>query len=298
MTTADPHTEIDLDSLSTDKHGYTVDDEDDDDPVLLDRDGDPVRNLARAIPIRRADAALRVRKVEAAAADRTAQAAEVEQALGRTARHRVRRTRRRRQRRHHQRFMEHLNPRGARVVALEKPTDLEKSQWYFQRYVVHLPTFGEMVFFDRSWYNRAGVEKVMGFCTPEQHAEFMRQAPAFEQMLVNEGIHLVKFWFSVSPAEQRTRFAIRLIDPLRQWKFSSTDMESVDRWQAYTDAKEEMFVATDTDYAPWIVVKSNDKKRGRINAMRYLLSQYDYDDKDDEVVGEPDPQIVGRALED
>jgi len=194
--------------------------------------------------------------------------------------------------------MEHLNPRGARVVALEKPTDLEKSQWYFQRYVTHLPTAGEMVFFDRSWYNRAGVEKVMGFCTPEQHAEFMRQAPAFEQMLVNEGIHLVKFWYSVSPSEQRTRFAIRLVDPLRHWKFSDMDMESVNRWNAYTEAKEEMFVATDTDHAPWIVVKSNDKKRGRINAMRYLLSRYDYDDKDVGVVGEPDPVIVGRALAD
>lgn len=155
-----------------------------------------------------------------------------------------------------------------------------------------------MVLFDRSWYNRAGVERVMGFCTPEQHAEFMRQAPAFEEMLVNSGLHLTKFWFSVSPSEQRTRFAIRLVDPLRQWKFSSMDMEAVNRWEDYTRAKEDMFVATDTDYAPWIVVKSNDKKRGRINAMRYLLSRFDYDDKDHDVVGEPDPLIVGRALED
>ena len=135
------------------------------------------------------------------------------------------------------RFTEHLNPRGARVVALEKPTEVEKAQWYFQRYVTHLPTAGEMVLFDRSWYNRAGVEKVMGFCTPEEHAEFMRQAPMFEDMLVSEGINLTKFWFSVSPAEQRTRFAIRLVDPVRQWKFSPMDMESVDRWTDYTAAK-------------------------------------------------------------
>ena len=155
-----------------------------------------------------------------------------------------------------------------------------------------------MVLFDRSWYNRAGVETVMGFCTPEQYAEFMRQAPAFEEMLVNEGIHLTKFWFSVSPAEQRTRFAIRRVDPLRHWKFSDMDLESVRRWDDYTTAKEEMFRNTDTDHAPWIVVKSNDKKRGRINAMRYLLSKFDYDDKDDDVVREPDPQVVGRALED
>ena len=155
-----------------------------------------------------------------------------------------------------------------------------------------------MVLFDRSWYNRAGVEKVMGFCTPEQHAEFLRQAPSFERMLVNDGISLTKFWFSVSPAEQRTRFAVRLVDPVRQWKFSPMDMESVNKWDDYTAAKEEMFGATDTDHAPWIVVKSNDKKRARVNAMRYLLARFDYDDKDDEVVDEPDPLIVGRALAD
>ena len=197
-----------------------------------------------------------------------------------------------------QRFMEHLNPRSARVVALEKPSEREQTQWYFQRYITHLPAAGEMVLFDRSWYNRAGVEKVMGFCTPEQHAEFLQQAPLFEEMVVNNGIHLTKFWFSVSPAEQRTRFAIRLVDPVRQWKFSPMDMESVNRWDNYTEAKEEMFCATDTDIAPWIVVKSNDKKRARINAMRHLLAKFDYDDKDHEVVGEPDPLIVGRALTD
>ena len=196
------------------------------------------------------------------------------------------------------RFMEHLNPRSARVVALEKPSERERTQWYFQRYITHLPAGGEIVLFDRSWYNRAGVEKVMGFCTPEQYAEFMDQAPRFEQMLVADGISLTKFWFSVSPAEQRTRFAIRLVDPVRQWKFSPMDIESVKRWDDYTAAKEAMFEATDTDDAPWIVVRSNDKKRARINAMRYVLAKSDYDDKDYELVGEPDPQIVGRALTD
>jgi polyphosphate kinase len=155
-----------------------------------------------------------------------------------------------------------------------------------------------MVLFDRSWYNRAGVEKVMGFCTAEQHAEFLDQAPLFEQMLVNDGISLTKLWFSVSPAEQRTRFAIRVVDPVRQWKFSPMDMESVNKWDDYTAAKEEMFAATDIDAAPWIEVKSNDKKRARVNVMRHLLAKSDYDDKDDEVVGEPDPLIVGRALAD
>jgi polyphosphate kinase len=183
-------------------------------------------------------------------------------------------------------------------VALDKPSEREQTQWYFQRYVTHLPAGGEMVLFDRSWYNRAGVEKVMGFCTDEQRDEFFEQAPAFEKMLVDDGISLTKLWFSVSPAEQRTRFAIRLVDPVKQWKFSPMDLESVNRWEQYTTAKEEMFSATDTDYAPWIVVKSNDKKRARINAMRHLLHKFDYADKDHEVVGEPDPLIVGRALED
>jgi polyphosphate kinase len=194
--------------------------------------------------------------------------------------------------------MEHLNPRSARVVALEKPSERERTQWYFQNYITHLPAGGDIVLFDRSWYNRAGVEKVMGFCTPDQYAEFIDQAPLFEQMLVANGISLTKFWFSVSPAEQRTRFAIRLVDPVRQWKFSPMDMESVNRWDDYTAAKEAMFEATDTDEAPWIVVRSNDKKRARINATRYVLAKSDYDDKDHELVGEPDPQIVGRALTD
>jgi polyphosphate kinase 2 len=194
--------------------------------------------------------------------------------------------------------MEHLNPRGARVVALEKPTERESTQWYFQRYVQHLPAGGEIVLFDRSWYNRAGVERVMGFCTDDQYAEFIDQAPLLEQMWVENGISLTKFWCSVSQSEQRTRFAIRLIDPVRQWKFSPMDVESLDKWDEYTAAKEEMFEATDTDIAPWIVVKSNDKKRARINAMRYVLSKFDYDDKDHEIVGEADPLIVGRALTD
>lgn len=196
------------------------------------------------------------------------------------------------------RFMEHLNPRGARVVALEKPTERERTQWYFQRYVPHLPAAGEIVLFDRSWYNRAGVERVMGFCTPEQHQEFVRQAPLFEEMLVRDGISLTKFWFSVSPAEQRTRFTIRQVDPVRQWKLSPMDLASLDKWDDYTAAKEDMFALTDTDFAPWIVVKSNDKKRARVNAMRHVLGKFDYDGKDHEVVGEADPLIVGRALTD
>ena len=196
------------------------------------------------------------------------------------------------------RFMEHLNPRGARVVALEKPTERETTQWYFQRYVEHFPAAGEMVLFDRSWYNRAGVERVMGFCSPKQYDEFIEQVPLFEQILVNDEISLIKFWFSVSQSEQRTRFTIRMVDPVRQWKLSPTDLASLDKWGDYTYAKEDMFAKTDTDVAPWIVVKSNDKKRARLNAMRYVLSKFDYDNKNFDIVGEPDPQIVGRALTD
>ncbi|MER5737629.1 polyphosphate kinase 2 [Streptomyces sp. NPDC002262] len=194
-----------------------------------------------------------------------------------------------------QRFTERLNPRGARIVALDKPTEREAGQWYFQRYVAHLPAAGEIVFFDRSWYNRAGVEKVMGFCTPEQYALFLRQCPEFEAMLVEDGILLVKFWFSVSRAEQRTRFAIRQVDPVRQWKLSPTDLASLDLWDAYTSAKVEMFRATDTEAAPWTVVKSNDKRRGRLEAMRSLLWRVDYASKDEEAVGRPDPLVVGAA---
>ena len=193
------------------------------------------------------------------------------------------------------RFTEHLNPRGARVVALEVPSERERRQWYFQRYVTHLPTAGELVLFDRSWYNRAGVERVMGFCTPEEYLEFMREAPEFEQMLVRSGIHLVKFWFSVSRGEQRTRFAKRETDPVRQWKLSPMDLAGLDKWDAYTDAKESMFFYTDTADAPWTVIKSNDKKRARVGALRYVLHTLDYTDKDLAVVQAPDPLIVGPA---
>ena len=193
------------------------------------------------------------------------------------------------------RFTEHLNPRGAQVVALTKPTERERTQWYFQRYVAHLPAAGEIVMFDRSWYNRAGVEHVMGFCTDEEYDEFLTRTPDFEHALVSSGLHLVKFWFSVSQAEQRTRFVIRQIDPVRQWKLSPIDVESLDRWDDYTRAKEAMFAATDTPHAPWTVVKSNDKKRGRLEAMRYVLNLFDYDGKDAGVVGRPDPLLVGAA---
>ncbi|MFC1408154.1 polyphosphate kinase 2 [Streptacidiphilus sp. N1-12] len=193
------------------------------------------------------------------------------------------------------RFTEHLNPRGARVVALQKPTDRENGEWYFQRYVEHLPTAGEIVLFDRSWYNRAGVERVMGFCSEDEYQRFMRQAPAFEKMLVDDGIALVKFWFSVSREEQRTRFTIRQIDPVRQWKLSPMDLASLDRWDEYTAAKVAMFRETDTEHAPWTVVKSNDKKRARVEAMRSVLARFDYTDKDAEVVGAPDPRIIGAA---
>ncbi|MCW4465377.1 polyphosphate kinase 2 [Glutamicibacter sp. MNS18] len=193
------------------------------------------------------------------------------------------------------RFTEHLNPRGARVVALEKPSERESTQWYYQRYIQHFPAAGEMVLFDRSWYNRAGVERVMGFCTDEQHTHFLRQTPQFEKLLVDEGIDLVKFWFSVSSGEQLTRFTIRRIDPVRQWKLSPMDLASLDKWDDYTMAKKEMFLATDTDFAPWIVVKSNDKKRARLQAMRHVLNLFEYTGKDHELVGIPDPRIVGRA---
>jgi polyphosphate kinase len=193
------------------------------------------------------------------------------------------------------RFMEHLNPRGARVVALEKPTDNERGQWYFQRYVNHLPTAGEIVLFDRSWYNRAGVERVMGFCSPAEYDEFMRQTPEFERMLARNDVHLVKFWFSVSREEQRRRFKERKIHPLKQWKLSPIDVASLDKWNDYTKAKEAMFFHTDTADAPWTVIKSNCKKRARLNAMRYILHKLPYAKKDSEHIGQVDPLIVGRA---
>ncbi|MFK7945923.1 MAG: polyphosphate kinase 2 [Paracoccaceae bacterium] len=193
------------------------------------------------------------------------------------------------------RFMEHLNPRSCRIVALEKPSEVERGQWFFQRYIEHLPTNGEMVLFDRSWYNRAGVERVMGFCEPNDYLEFMRQTPELERMLVRSGIRLYKYWFSVTQAEQRRRFKSRESDPLKQWKLSPIDLASLDKWDDYTEAKEAMFFYTDTADAPWTVIKSDDKKRARLNCMRHFLSTLDYPDKDPDVARLPDPLIVGHA---
>jgi polyphosphate kinase 2 len=193
------------------------------------------------------------------------------------------------------RFTENLNPRGARIVALEKPAEREQTEWYLQRYIAHLPAAGEIVMFDRSWYNRAGVERVMGFCRPDECMEFLREAPEFERMLARDGITLVKFWFSVSRAEQLRRFVDRQLDPVKRWKLSPIDLASLDKWDDYTDAKEAMFFFTDVADAPWTVVKSNDKKRSRIEAMRHVLSRIPYEDRDDRVVGRPDPLIVGPA---
>jgi len=195
------------------------------------------------------------------------------------------------------RFMEHLNPRGARVVALVKPTDAERGQWYFQRYVSHLPTAGEIVFFDRSWYNRAGVERVMGFCTNEEYREFVRQAPRFERMLARSGIHIIKFYLSVSREEQARRFKERESDPLKRWKLSPIDREAQTRWDAYTKAKEIVFRKTDIPEAPWIIVKTEDRMRARLETMRYVLSRFDYTDKDPNVAAMPDPLIMAPAAE-
>ncbi|GJL83325.1 MAG: polyphosphate kinase 2 [marine bacterium B5-7] len=193
------------------------------------------------------------------------------------------------------RFMEHLNPRGARVVALEKPTDAERSQWFFQRYITHLPAGGEISMFDRSWYNRAGVERVMDFCSPNDYLEFMRQCPDLERMLVRSGIWLFKYWFSVTQAEQRRRFESRSEDPLKQWKLSPIDRVSIDKWDDYTEAKEAMFFYTDTADAPWTIIKSDDKKRARLNCMQHFLSNLPYEGKDTRVVKGPDPLIVGSG---
>lgn len=191
------------------------------------------------------------------------------------------------------RFMEHLNPRAAKVVALEKPTEHELGQWYFQRYIVHLPTRGEVLFLDRSWYNRAGVERVMGFCNKLEYLEFMRECPEFERMLVNSGIKLFKYYFSVTKKEQRSRFESRAKDPLKQWKLSPVDQASVGLWPEYTRAKESMFFYTDTAACPWTIVKSDDKKRARLNCMQNFLSRLDYPGKDPTVVTGSDPLIVG-----
>ncbi len=192
------------------------------------------------------------------------------------------------------RLMEHLNPRGARVVALEKPSETERGQWYFQRYIQHLPTRGEIVLFDRSWYNRAGVERVMGFCNHQEYDEYLRQCPEFERQLVRSGVHLFKFWFSVSRDEQRRRFRERRNHPLKQWKLSPVDMASLDKWNDYTAAKEAMFMHCDTSDAPWTVIKSDCKKRARVNAMRYVLNRLAYTKRDLDRIGSADPLIVGR----
>ncbi len=193
------------------------------------------------------------------------------------------------------RFTEHLNPRTARVVALQKPTEREKTQWYFQRYIAHLPAAGEIVMFDRSWYNRAGVERVMGFCSPTEYLEFMRQAPEFERMLTRSGIRLFKYWFSVTREEQKRRFDSREHDPLKQWKLSPIDRASLDKWDDYTEAKEAMFFYTDTADAPWHIVKSNDKMRARLNCMQHFLQTMPYPNKDRSIVTGPDPLIVGST---
>ena len=195
------------------------------------------------------------------------------------------------------RIMEHMNPRGARIVALEKPSPREAGQWYFQRYIQHLPSAGEIVLFDRSWYNRAGVERVMGFCSSTDYLEFLRQTPELERMLARSGIRLFKLWFSVSRAEQLRRFKSREHDPLKQWKLSPIDLASLDKWDEYTKAKEAMFFHTDTADAPWAVIKSDDKKRARINAIRHLLHEIPYENKDEKVACAADPLIVGSAAD-
>jgi polyphosphate kinase 2 len=192
------------------------------------------------------------------------------------------------------RVTEYLNPRVARIAALPKPTERESTEWYFQRYIEHLPSAGEMTLFDRSWYNRAGVEHVMGFCTKEQYARFMHQCPTFERMLVEDGILLRKYWFSVSDSEQQKRFESRLDDPMRRWKLSPMDLESISRWEAYSRAKDDMFTMTDTPEAPWYVVESDDKQRARINMIAHLLSTIPYRDvPEPKLTLPPRPQSTG-----
>lgn len=193
------------------------------------------------------------------------------------------------------RFTEHLNPRGARVVALDKPSEREQTVWFFQRYIQHLPAGGEIVLFDRSWYNRAGVERVMGFCAPNEYLEFMRQTPELERMLVRSGILLFKYWFSVTRTEQLRRFKSRENEPLKKWKLSPIDRQSLDKWDEYTEAKEAMFFHTDTADAPWTIIKSDDKKRARLNCMKHFLAALPYPEKNTHVVGDPDSLIVGSS---
>lgn len=193
------------------------------------------------------------------------------------------------------RFIEHLNPRSARVVALPKPTEVQTGQWYFQRYIQCLPNPGEIVFFDRSWYNRAVVEPVMGFCTKKQHKVFMQQVSEFEHMLYEDNIELVKFWFSISKEVQEERFQSRRLNPLKQWKISPVDDKAQEHWDLYTKYKEEMLSKTHSTYSPWIIVKANDKKRARLESMRYVLSALDFSDKDtSKTLMFPDPDIVQR----
>ncbi|WP_215546516.1 polyphosphate kinase 2 [Amycolatopsis sp. CA-230715] len=194
------------------------------------------------------------------------------------------------------RFTEHLNPRVVRIAALPTPTDRERTQWYFQRYVEQLPAAGEIVLFDRSWYNRAGVERVMGYCTPEEHRRFLQQCPIFERLLVDDGILLRKYWFSVSAAEQERRFRARLKDPMRRWKLSTVDIESISRWEDYSRAKDEMFVHSDIAESPWHVVESEDKRRGRINMIAHLLSSVPYREVPRQAVSlPPRPSLTGYA---
>jgi polyphosphate kinase 2 len=193
------------------------------------------------------------------------------------------------------RITANLNPRRARVVALPKPTETEHGQWYFQRYAAQLPTAGEIVLFDRSWYNRAGVERVMGFCTSDQLADFLREAPQFEGMLVRDGIHLFKFYLEIGREMQLKRFHQRRHDPLKQWKITDIDRKAIEKWDDYTKAKEEMFRFTHTPATAWTVIRANDKRRTRLEALRVMLSALDYDGKDKKVVGKPDSKIVGSG---
>lgn len=193
------------------------------------------------------------------------------------------------------RFTEHLNPRTSRVVALNKPTEVEKGQWFFRRYISQLPQPGEIVFFDRSWYNRAVVEPVMGFCSKEQYNQFMVQVPEFEHMLYEDGVILIKFWFSITKEEQDKRFKSRLKNPLKQWKFSPVDKKGQELWKEYTYYKEQMFAKTHTNFSPWIIVKTNDKRTARLESIRYVLSKFEYDGKSEtETVLQPDPNVIVR----
>jgi polyphosphate kinase len=288
---------VDLPDLLADPSALRVDDTDDDDPVLLAPDGAHVDTWREGYPYdtrlsreeyERDKRLLQIELLKLQNRVRETGARVVILFEGRDAAGKGGTIKR---------FMEHLNPRGARVVALEKPTEREAGQWYFQRYVAHLPAAGEIVLFDRSWYNRAGVERVMGFADAREYMEFLRAAPELERMLVRSGIHLVKLWFSVSRNEQRTRFVIRQVDPVRQWKLSPMDLASLDKWDEYTAAKEAMFFYTDTADAPWTVIKSNDKKRARLEAMRHVLRLFDYPGKDLATAVDPDPLIVGPAAE-